>query len=130
MSAVPQTNLTSQSAWQTGFLQMLPAVQTHAQIQFRRLPAPHRDEAVQEAIAAACLTYQLAAARGKLHVVRPAMLANFAVRHVRQGRHVGGSMDAAQDVLSPVCQRRHGVQVGAYPNDDQPRSQSWRQQAM
>src|SRR6186997_2105178 len=113
MSAIPQSE-TQPAAWQPGFLQLLPAVQTHAQIQFRRLPAIHREEAVQEAIAAACLTYQLAAARGKLDVVRPATLADFAVRHVRTGRHVGGSQDAAKDVLSPVCQRRRGVRVVSY----------------
>ena len=130
MSAIPQTNVASE-AWQPGFLQLLPAVRTHAQIQFRRLPAPHRDEAVQEAIAAACLTYQLAAAQGKLHVVRPATLANFAVRHVRQGRHVGGKMDAARDVLSPRCQRRHRVQVQDYPHEStEQRRTDWRQVAL
>ena len=106
MSAVPQA-----LCWQEGFLQVLPAVQTHAQIQFRRLTADRREEAIQETIAAACAIYQLAAVQGKLNVVCPSSLANFAVRHVRTGRHVGGNQDGAKDVLSPLCRRRHGVQV-------------------
>ena len=118
--------------WQAGFLQVLPAVQTHAQIQFRQLPAVHREEAVQEAVAAACLNYQLAAARGKLAVVRPATLADFAVRRVRTGRHVGGRQDAAKDVLSPVCQRRRGVRVVSYDvrRGDRSGGDGWRQLAV
>jgi len=107
MSAVPQVT----SDWQQGFLKLLPAVETHARIRFRKLHADDREERVQEAIAAACLNFQLAAVQGKLNVVRPGPLADFAVRHVRTGRHVGGNQDGAKDVLSPLCRRRHGVQV-------------------
>jgi hypothetical protein len=110
MSAISQTS----SGWQAGFLQLLHVVETHAKIQFRRLPADRREEAIQETIAAACMNYQLAVAQGKLNVLRPGMLADFAVRHVRTGRHVGGKQDAAQDVMSPVAHRRHGVQLHHY----------------
>jgi hypothetical protein len=106
MSAVPKA-----SSWQAGFLQLLPAVQTHAQIQFRALPSVHREEAIQEAIAFACLNYRLLAAQGKLHVVRPATLAAFAVNRARSGRHVGGRQETAKDPLSQRCQRLHGVDV-------------------
>ena len=101
----------SAANWQAGFLSVLPVVQTHARIQFRHLPASQREEAIQEAICAACQSYQLAASRGQLHVAHPSTLANFAVRHVLEGRHVGGSQDAAKDVLSPTAQRRYGFQV-------------------
>ena len=111
MSAAAAQGLPSD--WQAGFLAVLPAVQTHAQIQFRRLPAARREEAVQEAVAAACLNYQLAAARGKLAVVRPATLADFAVRHVRTGRHVGGRQDAAKGPVArvPAAAGRAGRQL-------------------
>jgi hypothetical protein len=102
------------SQWQVGFLQVLPAVLTHAKIQFRRLGAQRREEAIQETIATACVNYQLAAAQGKLNVIRPGSLADFAVKHVRAGRHVGGHQDGARDVMSPVCQRRHEVEVVSY----------------
>jgi hypothetical protein len=99
------------ASWQVGFLSVLPAVQTQAQFRFRKLPADRREDAIQEAIAAACVNYQLLAARGQLDVAHPSTLADFAVRHVNIGRHVGGKQDAAKDVLSPVCHKRHGVSV-------------------
>jgi hypothetical protein len=113
MSAVSQIG----TRWQAGFLSVLPTVRTHAQIRFRKLPAERREEAIQETIAAACMHYQLAAAQGKLHEVRPGPLADFAVRHARTGRHVGGHQDAAKDVLSPACQQRHQVRVRSYHPD-------------
>jgi len=116
MSVVPR----SSSDWQTGFLAVLPVVVTHARISFRRLNADRREEAIQETIAAACMNFQLAAAQGKLQFVHPTTLADFAVRHTRTGRHVGSAQDAARDVLSPACQRRHHVKVVSYDRDRLP----------
>jgi hypothetical protein len=113
------------SQWQEGFLQVLPAVLTHAKIQFRRLGAQRREEAIQETIATACVNYQLAAVQGKLNVVRPGSLADFAVKHVRAGRHVGGHQDAVRDVMSPACRRRYRVRVSRYFED--PSADGWRQ---
>jgi hypothetical protein len=126
MSVIPQLS------WQQSFLQVLPAVLTHAKIQFRRLGAQRREEAIQETIATACVNYQLAAAQGKLNVVRPGSLADFAVKHVRAGRRVGGHQDAARDVMSPVCQRRHRVEVVSIDHHRLPASlrngtDGWRQ---
>ena len=124
MSAVPQ----SPDGWQSSFLQVLPAVETHARIHFRRLSADRREEAIQETIAAACLNYQLAAVQGKLNVVRPSSLADFAVRHTRTGRHVGGAQDAARDVMSRVCQRRHNLRVTRhFEHQSAGGVQGWRQ---
>ena len=122
----------TQLSWQQSFLQVLPAVETHAKIQFRRLGAQRREEAIQETIAAACVIYQLAAVQGKLNVVRPGSLADFAVKHVRGGRHVGGHQDGARDVMSPVFQRRHDVEVVSYDRDRFPANlrngtDGWRQ---
>jgi len=100
--------------WQEGFLAVLPAVETHARIRFRRLTADRREEAIQETIAAACVNFQIAAAQGKLNVVRTGPLADFAIKHVRSGRHVGSSQDSARDPMSVTCQRRHGVRVNSY----------------
>ena len=110
MSTVPQVS----AGWQAGFLAVLPAVQTHARIQFRRLAAACREEAVQEAVAAACVSYRSLAARGRLEAARPGTIADFAVRHVRSGRHVGGRQDAARDAMSPAAARRHGVRVVSF----------------
>ena len=109
------TTLTHQyfdsSHWQAGFTSILPRIQTHAQIKFRRLPSERRHESIAEAIAAACISYQRLAAQGRLQCAHPSTLADYAVKHVNSGRHVGGHQDAAKDVLSPVAQRRHGVHV-------------------
>lgn len=134
MSSAPQI---SAAGWQAGFLAVLPAVKTHARIQFRRLAAARREEAVQEAVAAACVSYGRLAARGRLAAARPGTIADFAVKHVRNGRHVGGRQNAARDVMSPVAARRHGVRVVSY--DQRPRpgatlgweaGDAWRQQAV
>ena len=127
MSVIANTS----SGWQAGFLAVLPAVEVHARIKFRKLPVSSREDSIQEAIAAACVNYQLMAARSNLQVVRPGTLSDFAVRHVRTGRHVGGMQDAAKDVLSPVARDRHGVRVRSY---DSARStdgtDGWRQMAL
>jgi hypothetical protein len=101
MSAVPTT------AWQAGFLQVLPVVQTHAKIQFRHMPAERRADAIQEAIAAACVSYQRLAAQGRLQVAHASTLATYAVRRVRNCRQVGSSQTSC-DVMSPLAHRKHG----------------------
>lgn len=127
MSAIPLSHLATGGSWQQDFMTILPAITTHAKIKFRGLPAEQREEAIQEAIAAACANYQQLAVSGQLHVAYPSTLADFAVRHVCQGRHVGGCQDRAKDVLSPKAQRRHGFQVASY-HDQHPagRGVSWR----
>src|SRR5439155_25140025 len=109
---VPMTAvLQSPANWQDGFLRVLPAIETHAQITFRKLSPMQREEAIQEAIATACVSYQRMAAQNRLHAAHPSTLAGFAIQHVRGGRHVGGRQDGAKDVLSPAAHRRHGVNV-------------------
>jgi hypothetical protein len=106
LTTIPHTSGDAAS-WQAGFLSILPAVETHAKIRFRKLPAERRQDAIQEAIASACVSYQLLAARGRLQEAHPGTVADFAVKFVRNGRHVGGKQDAAKDTLSPVARSRH-----------------------
>ena len=101
----------STSDWQSGFLAVLPTVEANAQIQFRRLPAEQRKEAVQAAIAAAAVSYQTLVAKGRAHDAHPSTIATHAVQHVRSHRHVGGSQEAARDVMSSVARRRHGFRL-------------------
>jgi hypothetical protein len=116
-------------------MKLLPAVRTHAQIQFRHLPLEQREDLIQEAIASACVSYQLLAVKGRLHDAHPSTIATYAVRHVHNGRHVGGRRDRAQDVLSPAAKRRHHVQVVAFdtrrivplPRSSDGRTSGWRQ---
>lgn len=89
------------------FLRFLPAVELHAKIQFRNLPASEQEEAIAEAVAAAFSVYVSARRRGRLARLKPASLARFAVLHVRDGGHVGGSRESARDTLSWRSQRQH-----------------------
>jgi Helix-turn-helix domain len=100
-----------------GFMTVLPAVHKHAKIQFRKLPAEQREEAIQETIAAAVVSFRKLAAEGMLHVARPSTLATYAVLHVRSGRHVGGHQDSASDVMSPVAHRRHDIKLASGSDD-------------
>jgi hypothetical protein len=103
--------------WQAGFMDVLPVIKTHAEIQFHKLPDVHREEATQEAVAAACVSYCALARKGRLQVAHPSTLATYAIKHVRSGRHVGGHQDAARDVLSPVAHRRHGLRLRSICTD-------------
>jgi RNA polymerase sigma factor (sigma-70 family) len=110
-------------------MSVLPTVKTHAKIQFRRLPAEQREDAIQEAIAAACVSYQRLAAQGRLHAARPGTIASFATKHVRSCRHVGGHQDAAKDPMSGVAQARHRFttrSIDLYDNE----AGEWRQIAI
>ncbi len=120
-----------QSTWQAGFMTVLPTVREHARIQFRGLPAHKREDAIQEAIASACASYQRLAAKGQLHAARGSMLAKYAVNFVRSGRHVGGRQDSPKDVMSPACQKRRGIRVfSADPHPGGDATDGWKQIAI
>ena len=104
-------------AWQAGFLAVMPAIQSHARSKFRFLNPEQRQDAIQEAVAAACVSYQRLAVRGLLHLATLGSLLAFSVRHVRGHRHVGGVQETLNDLLSPVAQHRHGIQV-RHPDED------------
>ena len=120
------------ATWQEGFLAVLPAVTDHAQFRFRKYRTEQREELIQEAIAAACMNYQLAAVQGKLDVVHATTLARFAVRHVRSGRHTGGRQNTARDVLAPTCQKRQGICVESFntPLSSDGKTAGWKQIAI
>ena len=98
-----------------GFLRFLPAVKTHAGIQFRHLPAADREEAVAEAIAGALVNFKSAERRGTTHRLYPSSIADFSVRSVRDGRCVGGNLNGKTDVMSFKAQRRGGFEVEQLP---------------
>ena len=87
---------------------MIPVIETHARISFRHLDRDAYEEAIQEAICNACQAYARLVEQGKADVVRASMLADFAVRQVREGRRVGGSLNI-HDVTSSYCQKRKNI---------------------
>jgi hypothetical protein len=92
------------------FLLILPVVEKRAQFAFRFLPSVDREEAIAEAVAAAFVSFVGLKARGKSPAAFPVVLALFAVLHVRNGRHVGGSCRSGE-VTSYAAQRRHGFRL-------------------
>jgi len=110
MSAIPLSALATTGQWQEDFLRVEPAIRAHARIRFRRLRPDEKEEAVAETVAAACVSYAHLACQGKLGQAFTASLADFAVRHTVEGRHVGGSQ-SSRDITSTLARRRHGFSL-------------------
>jgi hypothetical protein len=101
---------------QAAFLDILPRIQTHAQIHFRHLRCPgKRDDAIQEVTALAWKWFVRLAEQGKDVNEFVSAVAEFAVRHVRSGRKLCGQ-ERARDVMSPVAQRNAGFRVERLPS--------------
>lgn len=77
---------------------------------FHHLRADPREDAIQEAIALACVSYQRLVYQGKLEALRASTLAEYAVRRVRGGRRVGGRQNS-RDVLCSSAYRAQGFEV-------------------
>ena len=85
----PLSELATSRRWQTNFLSLMPTVQHHAGICFRRFPSEARQEAIAATIARAFVDYGILVQQRKLAQVYPSSLADFAVRRIRAGRPVG-----------------------------------------
>ncbi|MCH7687365.1 MAG: hypothetical protein IH899_11900 [Planctomycetes bacterium] len=97
-------------AWHPAFLEMLPAIQRHARISFRHLDAEAREDLVQEVIANSLVAFLRLFSLGKAELAYPSVLARYGVAQARDGRRVGGRLNA-NDVLSRYAQRRRGFEV-------------------
>ena len=96
---------------QAAFLQVLPRIQTHAEIHFRHLRCPgRREDAVAEVVALAWEWFLRLTERQKDVAEFVSAVADFAVRHVRSGRGLCGQQ-RSKDAMSPVAQRLHGFRV-------------------
>jgi hypothetical protein len=104
-------SLGSIDALQRRFLDLLPRLEAHGQVFFRRLrPRSLREERIAEMIAMSWQWYRRLAEQGKDAAQFPTMLATFAARAVKSGRRLCGK-ESAKDALSSTAQRRHGFQV-------------------
>jgi hypothetical protein len=82
-------------------ISILPVVHQYAIGKFRYYDGEEREERVAEATAAAFVAFASLVRRRRDQLVSPLGLAYFAVKHVRNGRHVGGVQDRAKDAMSP-----------------------------
>ncbi len=81
------------------FLLLLPAIRRQASIAFHRQRAGLREELISEVIANAFQCFTRLVARGKADLAYATPLAQYAIRQVRAGRHVGSPANK-QDVTS------------------------------
>ncbi|HEV3146949.1 MAG TPA: hypothetical protein VGZ47_23880 [Gemmataceae bacterium] len=102
--AVQVPNLTSVT-WQPLFLAVLPSVHKSIRFAFRHLPHEQQEEAVQAALANACVACARLVAQGRFERIFPSALARFAVAQVCEGRIVGSSLNV-HDVLSPYARKK------------------------
>jgi hypothetical protein len=91
-------------------------VLSHGRICFRSIKCPHRrEDAIQDMIGKAWQWHLRLAEKGKDATAFPTALACYAARAVQSGSRVAGQ-DRANDVLSPLTQRRHHFFVGRLPD--------------
>jgi hypothetical protein len=102
---------------QASFLAVvLPRILTHGRVCFRHVKCSHRrQDAIQDMIGLAWTWHVRLAEKGKDATAFPTALACYAGRAVRSGSRVAGQ-ERANDVLSPVAQRRHHFFVGRLPD--------------
>ncbi len=95
---------------------VLPRVLSHGRVCFGGLKCPHRrEDAIQDMIGLAWRWHLRLAEKGKDATAFPTALASYAARAVRSGSRVAGQ-ERANDILSPVAQRRHRFYVGRLPD--------------
>jgi len=101
---------------QQEYLDALPRIHEHAQINFRYIRDPgRRDDAIQDVIGIGWKHWLAAIRHGKDPKEFVSAVADFAVRQVRSGRKLTGQ-ERAKDVMSPVAQRRKNFTVKSLPS--------------
>ena len=96
--------------WQEHFLELMPAIQRHAELAFRNADPEQKAEQVQEVLANAWQAYRRLAERGKQDIAYASPLARYAIRQVQAGRKVGTKLNI-RDPLSRYAQRSKGIHI-------------------
>ena len=110
MLAFAESNSTDKPAWHAGFTALLPTIHSQIRFAFRGLPPEAHEDAVQEALARAAVTYARLHEQGKADIAYATPLAKFAVRQYCAGRRVGAPLNR-NDVLSRYAQLHHNIVV-------------------
>ena len=107
------------------FLELLPTIQLQAEYAFRRVPVEAREELIQEVVAQAYSLFVRLCQRGKLALVFPTPLAQFAIKKVRAGRRLG-SRGNSRDLMSPRAGVTKGITIERLDRFNQ-RTGQWRE---
>jgi len=110
---------------QDRFVELLPQIRQQARFAFRGEPRERRDERVAEVIANAFVAYVRLVERGLEDLVYPTPLVQFAIRQVRSGRKVGGSLNV-NDVSSEYAQRTRNFVLESLDHYSR-RKQAWKE---
>jgi hypothetical protein len=92
------------------FESMLPSIRRVACYRFRHVPIWYRKDLINDVVALAFVAFARLVERGKAALAYPTVLANYAVRQVRDGRQVGASQNV-NEVLSKYAQQQRGFSV-------------------
>ncbi len=111
--------------WQQRFVALLPVIVNYVRPAFRELGPEAKAEAVQEAVANACVAYARLVEQGRESLAFATVLARYAVAQVRAGRQVGGRLNA-QDISSQYCQQRKRIRLGRLDRFD-PQENCWQE---
>ena len=96
--------------------EVLPRIETHAEVCFRGVRCPHRQEEFKaEMVALAWRWFLRLVERGKDPCEFPTAIASYAAKAVKSGRRLTGQ-ERSKEVLSPVARHRHGVKVEPLPS--------------
>ena len=100
---------------QSRFMVILPRIQLHDQINFRRVKCQcQKEELVAETVALAWKWFVALTKKGKDAGQFVGALATYAARATKCGRRLCGK-EKAKDVLSPRAQQGHGFTVSSLP---------------
>ena len=113
------------STYQDQFLGMLPLIREQASHAFRNEPPERREELIAEVIANCWVAYIRLMDRGLGDAVYSTPLARYAVRQVRSGRKVGGSLNV-NDVSSGYAQKSKGFSMESLDQYSQ-RKKQWKE---
>ena len=109
---LPDSNQTAEA-----FEQMLPTITRVAAYEFRHVPRRQRQEFVSDAVAAAYVSFARLVELGRIASACPSVIAKYAVKRIRNGRHVGVK-ERVRDVLSPSAQRQKRFLVELFGERD------------
>lgn len=92
------------------FLSLLPAIVEQARFAFRHHRLERREELVAEVVANCWVAFTRLVERGLVELVYATPLARYAIKQVRDGRRVGGTLNV-RDVSSEYAQQAKGITV-------------------
>ena len=96
--------------------EILPRIETHAEVCFGGIRCHHRrEEFTAEMVALAWKWFLRLIERGKDPLAFPTAIATSAAKAVKSGRRLTGQ-ERSKEVLSPVARHKHGVKIEPLPS--------------